>query len=159
MRKWVCAGGTCEYNSERMLKVSLSQAAKKKKNNNNNILFSEGTWRLSAQATIFGENLMPPQWVPSRKVRNQHPPRLSHGSLSLSLKIRISYQWNRLHYWIYPLYSIIRQFISNTPLRALLREDTWAATDLFSLYPLRCRNIWKCQASLRGCICQMLRTL
>lgn len=50
--------------------------------------------------------------------------------------ICIFYQWNGFYDPVYPLHSITRQFISNIPPPAWLREDTWAATDLFSLYPL-----------------------
>lgn len=119
--------------SERMLKVSLSQAAKKKKK------------------LIFCSQKVPGGFQP----RQPSLERISHfpggflaGSGEINtpkaepqvterlVKIRIFYQWNWLHYWIYPLYNIIRQFISNIPLPALLREDTRAATDLSSLYPL-----------------------
>lgn len=85
--------------------------------------------------------------------------RLSPSTLRISLKYEFFYHWNRLHYWIYPLYNIIRPFISNIPFPMLLREDKWVATDLSSLYfSWGYSNIWKCQASLRGWICQMLRT-
>jgi hypothetical protein len=49
----MCWRDLSEY-SERMLKASLPSNQKKKKIIS--ILFSEGTWRLSAQATVFGEN-------------------------------------------------------------------------------------------------------
>lgn len=128
---WVCVcwRDLCEY-SKRMLSLSPTSSQKII-----SILFSEGIWRLSAQATIFGENLTLPQWIPSRKVRNKHPQPKPQYAENL-IKICIFYQWNWLHYWIYPSYNIVRQFISNIPLPGLLRKDKWAATDLSSLYLL-----------------------
>lgn len=151
------------WKNVKSLSLSPKQPKKKKKRQKKkeksiiSILFSEGTWRLSAQATIFGENLVLPQWIPSRKVRNKHPQAEPQYTENL-IKIWIFYHWNRLHYWIYALYNIIRPFISNIPFPMLLREDKWVATDLSSFYfSGRYSNIWKRQASLWGCICQMLR--
>lgn len=149
----VCWRDLCGY-SERMLKSLSPKQPKKKKIIS--ILFSEGTWRLWAQATIFGENVTHPQWIASRKVRNKYPKAEPQHTRNL-VKIRIFYQCNWLHYWIHPLYNIIRQFISNIPLPVLLRRTNgqqWIYLPYsFSWWG---SDIWRCQASLWECIGQML---
>lgn len=111
--------------------LSLSQAAKKK------LIFCSqkvpgGFWPRQPsleRISHFPGGFLAGSWeINTPKAEPQVTERL--------VKIHIFYQWNWLHYWIYPLYSIIRQFISNIPFPALLREDTYAATDLSSLCPL-----------------------
>ena len=147
----VCWRDLCEY-SKRMLSLSPTSSQKII-----SILFSEGTWRLSAQATIFGENLTLPQWIPSRKVRNKHPPSLSPSTLRISLKYAFSI--NEIGFIIE---SILRTIslgnlsLTSPSLGCLERTNGQQQIYLPYTFSWQCSHIWKRQASLWGCIYQML---
>lgn len=141
MRKWVrVLEGVLWIFWRNAQSLSLPQAAKniKIKNSIISILLSEGTWKLSAQATVFGslERILdsPSGFLVGRWEINT--PKAEPQDTEHLVKIQSFYQWNWLHYWISPLYNIIRPFISNLPFPVSLREDKRAATDLSSLYLL-----------------------
>lgn len=150
----VCWRDLCEY-SERMLRVSLFQAAPPKVIS---ICSQKVSWGFQPRQPslerifYFPSGFLAGRWeINTPKAEPQHT-----GNL---VKIRTFYQWNWLCYWIYPSYNIIRQFIPHpSPCTDCLeRTNGQQWIYLHFTFSWWCSNIWKCQASLGGCICQMPR--